>query len=272
MTEALETTAAGGVPRVSRRQAFTHRAGEIAAWVELLRSLDPGGWDRPTVCAGWDVADVVGHLCGQAEEMLKPWVYLARNRRARRRYPDVAPLLDAHNLVQADDRRGTPPATLIADFERLWTRASRLILRTPGPVRAIKVPCPGLPYRFFDRLALGYAGDVLLPRDLWTHRDDVSQALGRTFDPGAHGTEIVAQVLLDLEVAEVWTGPAVLLQLTGRAGGCWRLGSGEPVATVRTDAVALMRSISGRLDDLSVEPVAGEASMAGTVAAVRMPF
>jgi hypothetical protein len=132
------------------------------------------------------------------------------------------PLIDGHMLVQADEHRGTPPAELIADFDRLWKKANRTMLRLPALIRGFKVKVDSIPIPAFQRLSLGYIQDVLLPRDLWMHRDDVCQALGRTFDPGQYGVELVAQVLLDLEVGEVWTGPPTTVVLTGPAGGTWQ--------------------------------------------------
>ena len=264
-------TIARGVPRVDNERAFAHRAGELAAWNALLRELRPDEWHRPTVCTEWDVADIVGHLCGQAEDVLVPWSFPVRERRARRRYPDV-PLIDAHMLVQADEHRGTAPAQLAADFDRLWSKATRLIRRMPRVVHGLKVKCEGIPIPFFERMPLGYIQNVLLARDLWMHRDDVCQALGRTFDPGEHGAELVAQVMLDLEVSSSWPGLPVVLELTGPAGGRYQLGSGEPVGTVRVDAVAYMRTVSGRDDAPVVELVSGDAAAAEVVATTRMPF
>jgi uncharacterized protein (TIGR03083 family) len=36
----------------------------LAGLLELLSSLDPSDWQRPTVCAGWTVKDVATHLLG----------------------------------------------------------------------------------------------------------------------------------------------------------------------------------------------------------------
>jgi uncharacterized protein (TIGR03083 family) len=182
------------------------------------------------------------------------------------------PLIDGHMLVQADEHRGTPPAELIADFDRLWKKANRTMLRLPALIRGFKVKVDSIPIPAFQRLSLGYIQDVLLPRDLWMHRDDVCQTLGRTFDPGKYGAELVAQVLLDLEVGEVWTGPPTTVVLTGPAGGTWRLGKGEPVATVQIDAVAWMRTISGRDDHPVVKLLEGDATSAECVEAIRMAF
>lgn len=39
---------------------------EVAAFKERIAALSPEGWDRPSACDGWSVADVVAHLSGQA--------------------------------------------------------------------------------------------------------------------------------------------------------------------------------------------------------------
>ena len=38
-------------------------AEELAAMSELLHSLDPAQWDAPSLCEGWKVRHVVGHVC-----------------------------------------------------------------------------------------------------------------------------------------------------------------------------------------------------------------
>jgi len=266
-----QAVAARQVPRVSRQRAFEHRAAEIAAWLDLLRSLDESEWHRPTVCTEWDVADIAGHLCGQAEDVLVPWSFPVRDRRAARRYPDVL-LIDAHMLVQADEHRGTTPADLVARFERLWQKANRSIRRRPGFVQAITITCDSIPIPWFQRLSLGYIQDVLLPRDLWMHRDDVCHALGRPFDAGAHAEQLSAQVMLDVELSSVWAGPPVRLVFTGPGGSSYVVGDGEPVATVSTDAVGYMRTLSGRDENPVVELIAGDPAGADAVARTRMPF
>lgn len=271
MTSAETVRLAREVPRASKEDAFAHRAAEVKAWLELLGSLDETEWHRPTVCTEWDVADIAGHLCGQAEDATKLRMFLSREVRAKRRYPEVPPL-DRHMLVQADDHRGTPPAELIATFERLWTKANRAVRRRPGLIRNLKVPADGLNLPAFQKLPLGLMLDTLLARDLWMHRDDACQALGRPFDPGPYGQDLVAQVLLDLEFGGVWTGPAVHLELTGPAGGSWQLGEGAPIGTVQLDAVAYMRTISGRDNEPAIDLLNGDPAAVDAVAKIRMPF
>jgi uncharacterized protein (TIGR03083 family) len=256
---------AGEIGRADRQRSRIYRDSEIQAWHELLASIEGADWHRRTVCDEWDVADIAGHLIGQAEDVIKPWSFPRRFRKSKRVYPDK-PRFDAHMMVQADEHRGTPPAELRALFDRLWGKATRTISRNPEVIRRITMQADDSP-----RMSLGYVQDILLARDLWMHRDDMCQALGRTFDAGPYAEEIIAQVVYDLEASGPFWGerPAVVLELTGQGGGTYRLGRGEPVGYAAVDAVAYMRTLSGRDDEPVVtgDPVAVEA-----VADCRMPF
>ncbi|TDU91631.1 uncharacterized protein (TIGR03083 family) [Kribbella voronezhensis] len=257
------------IHRADRATARKHRDAEIEAWRDLTESFDEADWHRRTVCTEWDVADIVGHLCGQAEDVNRPWLFPLRDRRAKRAYPNVV-LLDAHMMIQADEHRGTPPAELRERFAKLWGKATRTISRNPGLIRRMPVKVEGVPG--FEKLDLGYIQDILLARDLWMHRDDVCQALGRSFDAGPYAEELIAQVVLDVQEGPFWRGVPVELVLTGQGGGTYRLGDGTPIATVRTDAVGYMRTLSGRDDHPVVELLDGDQSGAEAVAICRMPF
>lgn len=171
--------AARDITRADRQTSRRHREAEMAAWRDLMQSLDGTEWKRRTVCTEWDVADIVGHLCGQAEDVIRPWSFPLRDRRAKKAYPGVV-LMDSHMLVQADDHRGTPPAELRERFDKLWGKATRTIARNPGFIRNLTFKIEGIPG--FEKVAVAYVQDILLARDLWMHRDDVCQALGRDFD------------------------------------------------------------------------------------------
>ena len=88
------------------------------------------------------------------------------------------PRFDAHMMVQADEHRGTPPAELRVLFDQVWAKATRTISRTPELIRRVSMEVDPAP-----RMSFGYVQDILLARDLWMHRDDVCQALGRRSTP-----------------------------------------------------------------------------------------
>jgi hypothetical protein len=78
--------------------------------------------------------------------------------------------------------------------------------------------------------------------------------------------------MLDIEDGPFWSGTPVVLTLTGQGGGTYRLGQGEPIATVSTDAVGYMRTLSGRDDQPTVVLLHGDPAGAEAVATCRMPF
>ena len=125
------------IGRADRQRCTVHRDAEIDAWHDLLASLEGAEWHRRTVCDAWDVADVAGHLIGQAEDVLRPWLFPLRDLKAKRKYPQAV-LLDAHMMIQADEHRGTPPAEVRALFDKVWAKASRRIARNPALVRRIR--------------------------------------------------------------------------------------------------------------------------------------
>ncbi|MGW5193723.1 maleylpyruvate isomerase family mycothiol-dependent enzyme [Kribbella sp. NPDC004138] len=254
------------IGRADRARCRVHRDAELHAWHELLASIEGDEWQRRTVCDEWDVADIAGHLIGQAEDVNKSFSFPRRYRKAKRVYPDVL-RIDAHMMVQADEHRGTPPAGLRTEFDQVWAKATRKISKNPELIRRVSMTIDGF---HVVKFSLGYIQDILLARDLWMHRDDVCQALGRPFDAGPYAGELVAQVMYDLMDGPWWEDrPAVEVELTGQGGGTYRLGRGEPVGRATVDAVGYMRTVSGRDDAPAVtgDPVAAEA-----VASCRMPF
>jgi uncharacterized protein (TIGR03083 family) len=258
--------AARSIARTGKAQAYQLRAVEIAAWTELLATLGPPDWSRPTVCTLWDVKDIVGHLCGHAEEDLYPWLFPLRDRRAARRHPQMS-YIDRHMQIQVDEHRELPPAQLHGRFLSLWPRANRRLRRIPNLVRRLQLPT-GLNRP--SKVSLGYLHDVIHARDLWMHRHDVCHATDKPFEIGAHDRIVVEQTIRDLD--HQWTGPAVILELTGAAGGAWQIGAGEPVASVRADAVEYMRTLAGRRDNSALDIPTGDAATRTALTAARVLF
>lgn len=215
--------------------------GELDAFVELIRALDPEEWSRPTDCAGWTVRDVVAHVAGALEEGARPTAQLRRVLVGPRRYPGLG-RLDAMNQLQVDDRRDVTTGQLVEEVEARGPRAARARRRLPRLFRAIPVP-PG--FSLPRGSTFGYLADVIYPRDLWMHRIDISRATGRPLRATETEAEVVAQVVRDL--ADGWDGPATTLVLTGHGAGTWTLGDGSPFTTLEVDAVEACRLLSGRL-------------------------
>jgi uncharacterized protein (TIGR03083 family) len=261
------TSNARAIPPITPDRVAEVATAELQASLALLEHLDEGDWARPTDCAGWTVHDLTAHLVGQYQGLAKLGVFLRRHRRAHRRYPNLS-RLDAHNRQQIDDLGSHSGPELVAMLATIGPKAIRARRRLPGLLRRLHVgrmyPEEPLPD---DRL--GYVLDVLGLRDPWMHRVDLARATGRPLALGAHDRVVVAQVIADL--GRAWEGPAVLLELTGPAGGRWTLGQGSPVATVRADAIDYLRALSGRNDHPTLA-VDGDQAATVAVAAARVVF
>jgi uncharacterized protein (TIGR03083 family) len=211
---------------------------EYERLLTLFRELEPAEWDRPTVCDGWSVKDMVAHLLGAAEANASLVENARQVLRGRGRVRDDGrPLVDGINDVQVDDRRHLSPAELVERLAAVAPRAVRGRRRTPPPLRRVPVPGP-----LGDPITLGFLVDVAYTRDQWMHRVDVSRATDRELVlTGAHDGRIVADIVRDWAAAH---GEAFELELTGPAGGHYHQGTGGPELTV--DAVELCLAVSGR--------------------------
>jgi uncharacterized protein (TIGR03083 family) len=261
------TSNARAIPLLTPDQVAEAATAELQASLALLEQLDQQDWARPTDCAGWSVHDLMAHMVGQYQSGANPLVYLRRHRRAHRRYPALS-RLDADNRQQIDDLGGQSGPELVAMLAAIGPKSIRARRRVPALLRRQHIGrmYPEEPLAD-DRLS--YVLDVLGLRDPWMHRVDLARATGRPLTFGAHDRVIVAQVVAEL--GRLWDGPPVRLELTGPAGGRWTLGDGGPVATVRADAVAYLRALSGRNDHPSLE-VDGDPAAGAAVAAARVVF
>src|SRR4051812_334815 len=102
-------------------------SGERAALLALLRELTPEEWGAPTICPGWSVKDVAGHLLGDDLGMLS---------RGRDDYdnPDFATGLDISTLpglIVAIDRQN---ALWVETMRRLSPHVLMELLATTGPL------------------------------------------------------------------------------------------------------------------------------------------
>ena len=195
--------------------------GEREALVDDLASLTDGQWATPSLCPGWSVRDVLGHIIATAK--MKQSGFLPALARAGFRFNDMS-----NNLIAAEAT--VAPADGLAELRRHLTDTTH----PPGPVETM-------------------LGEAVV------HGEDIRRPLGikRAYPPGAvtrsadffrrsnlliGSKRRIAGLRLradDLEWAagsgpEV-TGPALslLMAMTGRAAALDDL-SGEGVATLRS--------------------------------------
>ena len=233
------TTAVGAIRRLERPECTALAVLEFDRAGELLAALDEADWSRPTDCPDWDVRAIAGHILGMAQtfsslgQFLSFMTTAARTRNGR-------DLTDSLTALQVKRTAGLDRSTLISNIRVVgtaaarWRAGRRLLRRIP-----LKQPMPD---GTVETWRLGYLLDIILVRDPWMHRVDISRAIGRPIALTAdHDGRIVADV-----VAE-WAGrhgQPFTLRLTGPAGGSYVQGAGGP--DLQLDAIEFCRILSGR--------------------------
>lgn len=234
-------------PALDRTAAMALAETEYARCAALLSSLDEAEWRTPTECAGWDVRNMAAHMLGMVE-----MVASVRESRRQTKAATVGGGFDIDELtaLQVRERADWPGPRIAAEFARRWPAALKGRRRAPWFIRRTSIPpmsVNGAP----EAWTLGYLFDVILTRDPWTHRMDISRALGRepvvTDD---HDGVIVADVVAEWAERH---GKDYDLVLTGPAGGHWTRGTDGPQLEI--DAIEFCRVLSKRegavgLDDL----------------------
>lgn len=227
------------VPALRRVDAMRLAATEYQRVLDLLRSLQPQDWARPTDCPGWDVRAIAAHMLGMVE--------LAASMRENRRQVELAGrrggvFIDALTELQVDERADMTPTQIIDQFAVRAPKAVRNRQRTPGVIRRRIMPVRQLVGDHEEAWTAGYLIDVILTRDPWMHRVDIVRATGATHVvTPEHDGRLVADIVAEWATRH---GQLYELHLTGPAGGHWTEGRGAPL--IEIDAVEFCRAVSGR--------------------------
>lgn len=239
MTTTTDRSAAAGL---SHEEAMALQAAELEQTVAFLRTLDETEWNTTVpACPAWDVRRMYLHVLGACEGAAFPEMVRQMAGAFRRRRREGGPLEANISALQVHRRSSLSPAELVARLADVAPRTIRQRRRMPAIVRnsvAMKVDGPVV-----ERWKLGYLLDTIYLRDVWMHRIDACQALGR--EPrltAAHDGRIVADV-----VAE-WArrhGRPYRLVLTGAAGGTFE--GGHDGEEITLDAVEFCRTLGGRV-------------------------
>lgn len=243
---------ATSIPAVEHTEAAEMGTVELKRFLSLVESLSPEDWTKPTACTKWDVREMVAHVAGAAASSAdRSEVGRQHSPRVQRPYRKAGlSRLDAQNQIQVDDRAGASPGDLIAELHDVGPRAVGARRRMPALVRAVRLPL-GLVYPM-DRIwiPIGYMCDVIMTRDMWMHRLDICRATGRQMElTGEHDGRITALVVRDLArtLPSKLGGASVVYELSGAAGGAWRVGDGVPSATIGMDAHDFHLLAAGRM-------------------------
>jgi uncharacterized protein (TIGR03083 family) len=235
----MTTAAEPRTAQLPHQAAMRLAAIEYERFVELLRRLSPQDWSKPTECAGWDVRAMAAHALGMVEMAASIREQNRQMTLARRR---GGVFIDALTALQVDERPDMTPAEIINRYAQRAGKAAAARRRTPGFIRRRRLPIPQLVADHEETWTIGYLIDIILTRDPWMHRIDVSRATGvANVVTAEHDGVLVADV-----VAE-WAArhrQPYTLHLTGPAGGRWQCRGDGP--DIEMDAVQFCRTISGR--------------------------
>ena len=229
-------------PSLDREVAMQLAATEYDRVIALLESLTPDQWAAPTDCPGWDVRDVAGHLVGMARLVasLRETVrqQVVAKRRAKR---DGGPVIDSLTALQVEEHASLSTRELVETMRRLAPKAVRGRRRMPAFARHRSLD-PEVVGGREEWWTLGYLLDVILTRDPFMHRIDITRATGLPMEATADHEGLIVD-----DVVREWArrhGAPYVLELGGPAGGHWQHGSGgEEIAL---DAFEFCRAVSGR--------------------------
>ena len=232
--------------RIDRPEARVIAAEEFRRFAELMASLSPDEWTRPTDCTEWDVRKVALHMLGsgEAQASFPTFVHQLRKGVPLNKEIDSHHWVDGMNELQIREHAHLSNDEVVAQLRAIGPRAVKGRWRTPPPARYLPIPF-GPPIGWTP---LKYLLDVGFTRDVWAHRIDICQATGRAMHLTAdHDRRLVADIVG--EWASIYD-QAFELVLEGPAGGKFSNGVGGE--RVDIDAIDFIRTPSGRLPGTGV--------------------
>jgi uncharacterized protein (TIGR03083 family) len=222
---------------LDRETAMRLAATEYERVADLLGRLTAEQWAAATDCPEWDVRAMAGHMLGMIQmvasvpELMRQ--QLAATRAAKR---SGGLMIDALTALQVEKNAALTAADVVGEIRTLAPRAVKNRRRAPAVIRnqTMQDETDGW-------WTMGYLFDVILTRDPFMHRIDITRAIGVPMDASAeHEGVIVADVVRE------WAGRHGMrftLELTGPAGGRWQEGEGEHLTM---DAFEFCRAVEGR--------------------------
>lgn len=221
--------------------ALAEQHAELAG---LLDGLDEQGWQRPSRCDGWTVADVVLHLA-QTNEMA---IGSATGRFAETLSELTDGLGRAGSIDDGADQmvvrdRGQPGEAVHARWHASSARL-REILATTDPHARVTWVAGELSARTLATTRLA---------ETWIHTGDVAFAFGAEPEPSDRLWHIARLAWRTLPHAfgregATMTGP-VAFELAGPRGDAWSFGTdAAPLTTITGPAIELVMVASRRVD------------------------
>jgi uncharacterized protein (TIGR03083 family) len=230
----------GAMPKISHDQGMAWAAAELTRLLEVVDQLGEGDWSRPTDCDGWDVKALLSHVLGAMEANAKFREFVRQFRRATKAAKrSRMEMIDEMTAGQVRDHSALSPSEMSQHLHEMGPKAVRGRRRAPALLRAMKFdPGSGVEGKW----SMGYLFDVIMNRDYWMHRVDLTRATGKELVvTPEHDGRLIADVVAEWAKAH---GKPVTLVLAGPAGGTFV--QGEQGEEYRLDAVEFCRVLSGR--------------------------
>ena len=224
------------IPPISREESTLLATTEYARFSALVQQLTPAEFTLPTDCTAWDIRTMIVHQVGAGEGHAR-WPEFFRQFILGQRLTKGREPVDGLNDFHLRERADWTAERAVAALPEVQARAVKGRRGFPGLLRRMPLSSPGV-----ARFSMGFLFDVILTRDTWMHRVDITRATGRTMVlTPEHDGRLVADVVAD------WArqhGRPFVLTLDGPAGGVYQQGSGGEELSL--DAVEFCRTISGR--------------------------
>ncbi len=253
------------IPYTTAAEAYTLLQVELERFLSLLKKLEADDWNKPTACTAWTVRDMLAHQAGGYASG-SGYLELIRQYSARPQNGQLPE--DAINALQILERRDKSVDQIIAELRLVgptaihnWAHRFRLAKQL---TRLIKVSHP-----VSGTISFEYLMWVIHSRDTWMHRLDICRATGHAFEQTReHDGRIAELAMLDVAnlPAKKFQWPTLVFDLTGTAGGTWKIGSGQPVATICMDVLDFNIFASGRYNYEAARPLA---TISGNISAAE---
>jgi uncharacterized protein (TIGR03083 family) len=240
----IRSTSKPRVRELDREVAMTLAATEYDRVAAQLESLTDSQWALPTDCPGWDVRAIAGHNLGMTR-MIMTVPELARQQMAAQSGAKKtgALMIDVLTALQVTKNADLSTAAVIAQMREFGPRAARRRRRMPMFIRNRTMPGTQPVGDATEQWTFGFLFDIILTRDAFMHRLDISRATGTPMQSSAAHEGVIID-----DVVREWAGRhgrPYTLTLSGTAGGDWSAGDGAGEHAAM-DAFDFCRSVSGR--------------------------
>lgn len=234
------TIAVEHIAAIDHEEAMHLATVECERLLAVVDSLRDDQWQVRTECTDWNVRDMVGHLLGMFELQSDAEERMRQFKIATGIAEQTGGLrLDAMTALQVREHATLSLDALRRALHDAVPRALAGRSATTAEQRAAAYSS-GLPGE--NTWTFGYLFDVILTRDPWIHRVDISRAIECDMELSAdHDGRIVADVVAD------WArrhGQPFTLILSGAGGD--RFTSGIDGPELELDAIEFCRILSGR--------------------------